>query len=49
VGRFVRGRKNRRCQKTPQRENLHPSPHTRSVVTFGIEEQGGSRRAVGRF
>jgi hypothetical protein len=41
MGRFVRGRKNRRCQKTPQREKPHPSPHTRSVVTFGMGEQGG--------
>jgi hypothetical protein len=41
VRRFFRGWKNCRRQETPQREKDCPHPHTRSVVTFGMGEQGG--------
>ena len=38
--RSLRGRDDRRRQKTPQREELRPCPHIQSVVTFGMGEQG---------
>ncbi len=39
--RSFRGWKDRGRQQTPQRERNCPHPHTRSVVTFGMGEQGG--------
>ena len=42
--RTLRRWQNRRRQKTPEREKYSPRLHTRSVVTFGMREQGGRRR-----
>jgi len=45
VGCSFGGRGNRRRQKTPQRDELRPNPHVGSVVTFGMEEQGGREQS----
>lgn len=44
----IRGRQKSRGQKTPQPEKLHPNPHIRSVVTFGMGEQGEPGRLADR-
>lgn len=44
VGCSLRRRGKRRREKTPQCDELRPNPHIRSVVTFGMEEQGGRGR-----
>jgi hypothetical protein len=44
VGCSLRRSVSRRREETPQRDELHPNPHTGSVVTFGMEEQGGQDR-----
>ncbi|PYU88013.1 MAG: hypothetical protein DMG51_00615, partial [Acidobacteria bacterium] len=41
--RSFRAWKDCRRQETPQREEDCLRPHTRSVVTFGMREQGGRR------
>jgi hypothetical protein len=37
-----------RHKETPQRDDSYPKAHTRSVVRFGMKEQGGPFQSTGR-
>jgi len=41
---LVGGGRDRRRNETPQDEECHPWLHARSVVTFGMAEQGRKER-----
>ena len=44
VRRLLGGGRDGRRNETPQDEKCHPWPHARSVVTFGMAEQGREER-----
>jgi hypothetical protein len=44
VRRLIGGKRDGRRDETRQNKKCHPWPHARSVVTFGIGEQGHEER-----
>ena len=44
VGRLIGGGGDGQRRETPHDKKCHPWPHARSVVTFGIAEQGRKER-----